>query len=275
MLGPKLDIFTKEWLDVVFEGRNQEYGAYRLRKSADSDTSKALFIGVLLFVIVLSTPIILKYIQKDTTTDQVERIIETEVILSEPPPVDEAAPPPPPPVEPPPPRVDQVRMPPPVVVKAEEVRDEEPPTVEELKTADPGPKTIAGDPNAAIQIDVPVGEGPKDEEVTEADPDEIFNAVQVAPTPAGGLEGFYKFLGENYKYPAQARRQGVSGRVRVQFVVERDGSLPDIKVLRDLGLGTGEEAIRVLKNAPKWNPGIQNGKPVRVRFTLPIALNLK
>jgi protein TonB len=275
MLGSKLDIFKKEWLDVVFEGRNQEYGAYDLRKTADSNTSKALLIGVSLFVLILSTPTILKYINGDAAGEQVERIIETEVILSEPPPVDEEAPPPPPPVEPPPPRVDQVRMPPPVVVKAEEVRDEEPPTVEELKTADPGPKTVAGDPNATIQIDVPVGEGPKDQEVTEADPNEIFNAVQVSPVPEGGIEEFYKFLGRNYKYPAQARRQGVSGRVMVQFVVERDGSLTDITVVRDLGMGTGEEAIRVLQNSPKWSPGIQNGKPVRVRFTLPIALDLK
>ena len=71
-----------------------------------------------------------------------------------------------------------------------------------------------------------------------------------------------------------AREQGVSGKVIMQFVVERDGSLTDIKVLRDLGLGTGEEAIRLLKSMPKWEPGVQNGRPVRVAYTLPFALNL-
>src|SRR5690606_8107502 len=114
MLGSKLDIFKKEWLDVVFAGRNQAYGAYRLRRSADSDTTKALFIGVVFFVISISTPLILKFIKGDDPSDDIVQTIETEVVLSEPPPVDEAAPPPPPPVEPPPPRVDQVRMPPPV-----------------------------------------------------------------------------------------------------------------------------------------------------------------
>jgi len=276
MLGSKLDIFKKEWLDVVFTGRNQAYGAYRLRQTADSDTTKALFIGVILFVFAISTPLILKFIKSDDASADTDRIIETEVVLSEPPPVDEAAPPPPPPVEPPPPRVDQVRMPPPVVVKAEEVIDEEPPTVEELKKADPGPKTLAGDPTAAIRIDMPVGDGPKDQEVTEAvgDGNQIFTSVEVAPAPQGGMQKFYDFVSKTYQYPAQAQEQGVSGRVLLQFVVEKDGSLTDIKVLRDLKYGTGDAAVEMLKKAPKWKPGVQNGRPVRVQFTLPLQLNL-
>src|SRR5690554_594342 len=272
MFGSKLDIFKKEWLDVVFAGRNKAYGAYQLRQTADTDTTKALFIGVILFMLAVSSPMLISLIDTGSDAD-VNQIIETEVVLSEPPPVDEEAVIPPPIVEPPPPRVDQVRMPPPVVVEAAQVRDEEPPTVEELKVADPGPKTVAGDPTAAIRIDLPVAEGPKDQEVTE-DVDRVFTSVEVAPTPQGGLEEFYKYVGRNYNYPAQAQEQGVSGRVLLQFVVERDGSLTDIQVLRDLKYGTGEEAVRMLKRAPKWKPGIQNGRPVRVQFTLPIQLNL-
>lgn len=272
MFGSKLDIFKKEWLDVVFAGRNKAYGAYQLRQTADTDTTKALFIGGILFLIAVGSPMIINLIDSGSNDDAV-RTIETEVVLSEPPPVDEEAVIPPPIVEPPPPRVDQVRMPPPVVVEAAQVRDEEPPTVEELKKADPGPKTIAGDPTANIRIDLPVAEGPKDQEVTE-DVNHVFQSVEVPPSPQGGLEEFYKYVGRNYNYPAQAQEQGVSGRVLLQFVVERDGSLTDIKVLRDLKYGTGEEAVRMLKKAPKWKPGIQNGRPVRVQFTLPIQLNL-
>jgi len=275
MLASKLDIFKREWLDVVFAGRNKAYGAYTLRQGADADTTKSLFIGVLLFVLAIGSPLFAKYFKGDDADNPTERTIETEVVLAEPPPVDEAAPPPPPPVEPPPPRVDQVRMPPPVVVKAELVQEEEPPTVEELKKADPGPKTIAGDPTAAIRIDLPVGEGPKDQEVTESvDANHIFVSVEVPPSPQGGMEAFYKFVGKTYQYPAQAQEQGVSGRVLLQFVVETDGSLTDIKVVRDLKYGTGDEAVRILKKAPKWQPGFQNGRPVRVQFTLPIQLNL-
>jgi protein TonB len=275
MLGSKLNIFKTEWLDVVFAGRNKEYGAYALRRLGPAMTTKALIIGVVVFVLAVSTPLIMKFLGKGDNNANTEKFIETEVVLSEPPPIDEATPPPPPLVEPPPPRVDQVRMPPPVVVEASKVVDEEPPTVEELKKADPGPKTIEGDPTAEIRIDLPVGEGPKDQLVTESvGESHIFEAVEVPPQPPGGLAGFLKYVGDTYQYPAQAEAQGVSGRVTLTFVVERDGSLTDIKVLRDLKYGTGEEAVRVLKRAKKWTPGIRNGRPVRVQYTLPIVLNL-
>jgi TonB family protein len=130
-----------------------------------------------------------------------------------------------------------------------------------------------GDPNADIKIDEPVGEAPKEAEVTE-DVNTIFTSVEVSPEFPGGMSKFYSYLQKNYRYPAMAREQGVSGKVIMQFVVERDGSLTDIKVLRDLGLGTGEEAVRLLKSMPKWKPGVQNGRAVRVAYTLPIALNL-
>ena len=276
MLGSKLDIFKNEWLDVIFAGRNQAYGAYNLRKVSAAVTTRALIIGVLIFSVALSSPIILRYLDLGETEVETSNIIETEVVLAEPPPVDEETPPPPPPVEPPPPRVDQVRMPPPVVVPAEEVRDEEPPTVEELKKADPGPKTIEGDPNADIRIDMPVGEGPLDQEITEdSGAGRIFTAVEVQPEPPGGIDAFMNYIAKNYNYPSQAIEQGVSGRVILQFVVERDGSLTDIQIIRDLKYGTGEEAVRVLEKAPKWKPGFQNGATVRVQYTLPIVLNIQ
>src|SRR5690606_986851 len=111
------------------------------------------------------------------------------------PPVDEKVPPPPPAVEPPPPRVDQVRFPPPVVKPDEQVVEEEPPTIQDLEKADPGQKTIKGDPDAPIQIENPkFGEGPVNQVVTE-DSNEIFTNVEVFPEFPGGMEAFYKFLG--------------------------------------------------------------------------------
>src|SRR5690606_41995312 len=105
MLGSKLDIFKKEWLDVVFAGRNKAYGAYTLRQGADADTTNSLFIGVILFVLAIGSPLLAQYIKGDDADDETDPIIATEVVLAEPPPAAEAAPPPPPPVEPPPPRL--------------------------------------------------------------------------------------------------------------------------------------------------------------------------
>lgn len=102
-----------------------------------------------------------------------------------------------------------------------------------------------------------------------------FSAVEVAPAFPGGEAAFAKFLGDNVVYPKSAKKKNVTGRVFVQFIVERDGSLTDFRILRDPGEGLGDEAIRVLKLSPKWQPGVQNSKPVRVQFTVPInfALN--
>ncbi len=269
----KLDILKQDWIDIVFAGRNKEYGAYQLRKENVRNTNKALIIGGLLFIIAIASPIILKYIQGKESEDKA-KLKETEVVLSAPPPIDEKLPPPPPPVEPPPPKVDQVKFPPPVVKPDEQVVEEEPPTIKELEKADPGQKTIKGDPNADIVINTPVGEGPINQEKTE-DTNQIFTNVEVLPSFPGGLDAFGKFLGKNLRYPPIARDNGIQGRVYCNFVVEKDGSLTDIKVVRGIGGGCDEEAIRVLKNSPKWTPGVQNGRNVRVSYTIPIYFQLQ
>ncbi len=273
----KLDILKRDWIDIVFEGRNKEYGAYDLRKDNVKHTNKAIIIGCLLFSLAIGSPIIIKYLKgfapEDNNVAKKERL--TEVVLATPPPVDEKAPPPPPPVEPPPPKVDQVRFPPPVVKPDDQVAEEEPPTVKDLEKADPGQKTVKGNPDAEISINVSTfGDGPINQEKTE-DTNQIFTNVEVLPSFPGGLEQFGKFLGKNLRYPPVARDAGIQGRVFLQFVVEKDGSLTDIKVVRGIGGGCDEEAVRVLKSSPKWNPGVQNGRNVRVSYTIPIFFQLQ
>lgn len=99
----------------------------------------------------------------------------------------------------------------------------------------------------------------------------IFTAVEMEPSFPGGIEMFYRFLQANIKYPAKAFEDKIQGKVFISFVVEKDGSLTDIKVLRGIGGGCDEEAVRVMKTSPKWRPGIQNGRPVRVQYTMPIS----
>ncbi|HEY0056135.1 MAG TPA: TonB family protein [Pedobacter sp.] len=270
----KLDIFNPAWLDVVFAGRNQAYGAYQLRKSNSNTTTRALLIGSAIFILAVSSPLLAKYIKGINPEDEVKEV-ETEIILATPPPIDPNTPPPPPQVEPPKPKTSQVKFPPPVVVPKEQVRDEEPPTVEDLKVADPGQKTIEGDPTQEVRIDEPVGEAPVGAKVTEDNGVYNIASVEVMPEYPGGIAKFYSWVGKNYVYPPAAQESGVSGRVTVSFVVEKDGSLTDIKVLKDLGLGTGDAAIKLLKRSAQWKPGIQNGRPVRVQYTLPISLNLE
>ena len=103
---------------------------------------------------------------------------------------------------------------------------------------------------------------------------EIFTVVEENPTFPGGDEARIQFLTSNMKYPTMARESGIQGKVYVTFVVEKDGRVTDVKILRGIGGGCDEEAVRVVKAMPRWNPGKQRGKSVRVQFTLPIQFTL-
>jgi periplasmic protein TonB len=106
------------------------------------------------------------------------------------------------------------------------------------------------------------------------DPNTIFTVVEETAAPIGGMSAFYEYVGKKIKYPAQARRMNIEGRVFVEFVIERDGSITDVKAIKGIGAGCDEEAERILMAAPKWKPGKQRGKPVRQKMVLPIMFKL-
>ncbi len=256
----KLDLLKSQWLDVVFEGRNKLYGAYDLRKMNGKTTMRSLIIGGIIFTFLVSIPVLANLLpdgEDETVLDQ--KITTVKLPPKE---IPKDLPPPPPP----PPKVDQVKFVKPVVAKAEEVT-EEPPKVKELEDKKIGDKTIEGDPDAPATVE-PVGNGEK--AVVEED-NSIYNSagIEVKPEFPGGMSKFLSFIKNNYNPPNE---EGLKGRVIVSFVVEKDGSLTDIKVLKDIGYGTGTEAIRVLKKCPKWTPAEQNGKKVRCSYQLPIAI---
>nr|WP_315221513.1 energy transducer TonB [uncultured Flavobacterium sp.] len=260
----KLDIIKNQWLDIVFEGRNKIYGAYELRKSNTKTTVRALIFGSIIFCLAVAAPLIASFLP-DSSEEDVNNDIKIATVKL--PPKKEEVKPNQPPPPPPPPKVDQVKFVKPVVAKANEVT-EDPPKIEELKDKKVGSETIKGDPDAVLTVDEPVGTGTA--AVVEED-NQVYNTagIEVKPDFPGGIEKFYKFVGNNYKTPEE---EGLKGKVYVTFVVEKDGSLTDIKVLRDIGYGTGAEAIRVLKKCPRWTPGEQNGKKVRVLYSLPITI---
>jgi protein TonB len=111
-------------------------------------------------------------------------------------------------------------------------------------------------------------------DVQEEKVDEIFTIVEQQPEPIGGFATFYDYVGNNLKYPKLAERSYIQGRVYLEFVVEKDGSLTDIKVIKGIGGGCDEEASRIIAAAPKWKPGKQRGRPVRVKMVMPILFRL-
>jgi protein TonB len=261
----KLDLIKNQWIEIVFEGRNKLYGAYELRKSNRKTSMRALIIGSVIFSLAVSAPLIASYLPKGG--DEMDTDIKITAVKLPPKKkvedVKDLAPPPPPP-----PKQDQVKFVKPVITKAEDVT-EDPPKMDEIKDKKTGAETIKGDPDAVLSVEEP-GTGPVVAEIIQEDNSvHTLAGIEQKPEFPGGIEKFYQFVGKNYQAPEE---EGLKGKVYVTFVVEKDGSLTDIKVLRDIGYGTGKEAIRVLNKCPRWLPGEQNGKKVRVLYSLPIAI---
>ena len=254
----KLDLLNNKWIDIVFEGRNKSYGAYELRKKNTSTNIRAFIIGAFIFSLGIAAPVIINMLPDSSSEDDeiVTKVTSVKLPPKEEKPKENIPPPPPPP-----PKVDQVKFVKPVVAKTNEVT-EEPPKVEEIKDKNIGKEDIKGDPNADLVL-TPPGDGPKQAEVTEDNT--IYNSagIEVKPEFPGGIQKWYSFLKNNFSAPDEP---GLKGKVIVSFVVEKDGSLTDIKVLRDIGFGTGKEAERVLRKGPRWTPAEQNGKKVRCSF---------
>ncbi|OIQ22502.1 MAG: hypothetical protein BM557_00510 [Flavobacterium sp. MedPE-SWcel] len=273
----KLNIFRSQWTDMVFEGRNKKYGAYRLRADGSKTTVRAFIIGSLLFVAAISTPIISRWIgdgiEKAGNKDNVDKVIE--VIDLPPPPKEEPLPPPPPPVEvyqAPKSVVEEVKFKPLEAAKKEEV-PEDPPKIEQFKEADPSSRNAEASPTGDIVIGKPPGDLDKG---VEAPDNAVYNSagLQVQPEYPGGIKEFYSYVNRKFRIPEID--QDMTARIYVSFVVEKDGSMTGIKVLRDPGYGLGKEAERVLKSMKKkWAPGVQNGKPVRASYNLPITINIR
>lgn len=263
--------------EIVFEGRNKDYGAYSLRKNYSRYLTKASLIGIGIFGGALLAA---WSFNKFGGSDQ-EELQSVEIDLSK---LKEEKqeekkpdiPPPPPEPEPPKQEIAQIKFIPPEPKADDEVKNEEPPPkVEEVENKVISNINKEGAETEEVAAAPPPVEAPKPAEIEQPREDEIFTTVEQQPEFQGGLKEMYAFIGKNLKYPSQAQRANVSGRVFAKFVVERDGRIGDVQILKGIGFGCDEEAQRVIKSMPKWNPGKQNGRSVRVFFTMPINFQLE
>jgi protein TonB len=261
----KTEVRVAKWEDIVFEKRNKDYGAYFIRKVYSKNVIIAVIITVSLIGVTFAYPHIIALFSTNDTgpIEEVKKL--TTVNLDQPPPIT--------PNQPPPPKLD---VPPPVKtikyvapkVTKEEVPEEEIPTQEELKQVETSTESHEGEEQ--VVFNEPVQEVIKTE-----DEDKLFTVVEQPAEFPGGMEGLYKFLNKNIKYPASARRMGVDGKVFIEFVVNKEGEISDVKVLKSLSTDCDKEALRLVSMMPPWKPGKQNGKAVRSRFVLPLTFKLE
>jgi len=248
--------------EMVFKHRNKEYGSYQLRKKYRKYVTVSMIIGLVLMVAGVGYPLISSYLNKSRLVREKEKSVTAEMLNAP----KEELPPPPPPPPPPEALVEKVKFTAPVVV--------EDTTIETgLQTQDDlANKANTEVPSEDVEVEI---KDEKPQVIEQPQQAEIFTVVEEQPGYPGGEEARIKFLQDNIKYPEEAKELGIQGKVFVTFVVEIDGSITAVNVLRGIGGGCDEEAIRVVKAMPRWVPGKQRGVPVRVQFNLPIKFTLQ
>lgn len=278
----KIDLYDPKWVEMVFAGKNKEYGAYQLRK----DTSKRNITALL--ILLIAAALIgggLAYKVYQQKIDEERQAYMEQLELSK---LQEAA------------KKEKKEEP---IIKAkiepkkvvEQVRETQKFTAPQIKKdelvneentlkdqADLDEKVAVGvkdqegtqdRTDVAIRNDIAVNTNESEEKKEVAN--KVFDVVEQMPSFPGGNEALMKFLQDNVKYPVVAQENGVQGRVVVSFVVERDGSITDVKVVRSVDPSLDKEATRVVKSMPHWIPGKQNGAAVRVKYNVPVSFRLQ
>ena len=267
-------ILNADVLDIIFEGRNKEYGAYDLRKTYNKRMVKAIggtaIVIVLLFIGFFVSNLNTGGPKKDIVVQDVQ-LEEVKEEKKEPPP------PPPPKIEPP--KVEMAKFTPPKIVPDKEVKPEEkPPEQEKLEDTKIGTVNQEGIKDEGITAppvsDAGKGvvEAPKDNE----DYDKTFTKVEIESEFPGGAAAWLRYLNKNLRYPDDAVNNEVQGTVIVQFIVDKEGNVSDVTAISgpDNG-GLREEAMRVIKKSGKWTPAIQNGRQVKSYKKQPIVFKLE
>lgn len=263
--------------DVVFETRNKEYGAYYLRKNYRRYLTRATVIGTALFSLLFGAALIFNKIYAASDERGIEVILDpTHLPVEKPDPIEIPEEKMPEPLQEPPQEIAQAKFLPPEPMRDEDVHIEEPPPqVESLDNKAISNKTVEGVDVTSVFIPAAP---PKEAAVVKVEQpveEEILMSVEQDPQFPGGISELMKYLQKNVKYPSAAQRANISGKVILQFVVEKDGSVAQVRVIKSVGFGCDEEAVRVVKSMPKWSPGKQNGRAVRVYFNLPVTYTLQ
>ncbi len=273
----KIDLISNDWTELVFAGRNQAYGAYQLRKGTGKrNVISMFFVAGVALVAYLGLAAYNSYqamekarFEAEMEASLLEQKKEAKVEKKAEAPKVETV------------KVEKVKSSikfvPPVIKKDEEVKPEE-----EMKSQDElnenktaiGAFDVKGNDEEGGTVlkaveEIATPEPPKEEE------NKVFDVVEQMPSFPGGTAALMQYLSSNVRYPAVAEENGIQGRVTVQFVVEKDGSVTDVKTLKSVDPSLDREAERVVKSMPKWIPGKQNGSAVRVKYFVPVVFRLQ
>lgn len=270
-------ILSADVLDIIFEGRNKDYGAYQLRKTYNRRLITALVVTASVILLSFGGYILSTLFDKDDSKqDMVVQDVQLEEIKQEE--KKEEPPPPPPPKPPEPPKVEMAKFTPPKIVKDEEVKEEEkPPEVEKLEETKIGTVNQEGVKDEGI-VAPPVEDAGKGvveaPKKVEEDWDKTFTKVEIESEYPGGSAAWQRYLNKTLRYPQDAIDNEVQGTVVIQFIVDKEGNVSEVEAIS----GPEElrsEAVRVIKKSGKWTPAVQNGRQVKSYKKQPIVFRLE
>ena len=269
-------ILSADILDIVFEGRNKEYGAYDLRKTYPKRIYSALIAVMVLCLLIFVGSLLANNIGKGKNAKLDVKDVELEAVKEEK--KNEPPPPPPPPKMPEPPKVEIAKFTPPKIVEDKEVKeDEKPPEVEKIEDAKIGTINQEGTKDEGI-VAPPVEKGTGEVVAPKTDTedyDKVFTKVENPAEFPGGQDAWRRYLERSLNYPETAQESGTQGVVRVQFIVDKEGNISEVSALNDPGDGLADEAVRIIKKGPKWKPAEQNGRKVIYRHIQSITFQLQ
>jgi protein TonB len=278
-----INTYSSDFLDILFDGRNKDYGAYDLRRSQDRRVRNAI-IGTASIAIVIIGGYVLSNrlmaadmhtrfeVDKTTVIRDFTNEVKKEILATPPPPSHPSTPPP---------ANSSIKSVTPTITEDDKVRPED----EVPKLDSIGNKTIALSSNVGAEdgvdmgslLGTPGGTGVVAIGPTSTGPDHttVFNTIEIPPAFPGGMDALSRFLSKNIRYPHMASESGIEGRITVQFIVDWEGNITGVQTTgAKVGAGLEEEAMRVVKIMPKWKPGRQNGQSVNVRYSLPVGFHL-
>jgi protein TonB len=270
-------IMSADFLDILFDGRNKEYGAYELRRSYNKRLTVAITAMILIALMIFLGSVISKEAEKNKKAKMEVQDVKLEEVKEQP--KNEPPPPPPPPKMPEPPKIEIAKFTPPKIVKDEEVKeDEKPPEIDKIEEAKIGTINQEGTKDDGIVAPPVESKGTGDvvaPKAVEEDYDKVFTKVENPAEFPGGPDAWRRYLERNLQYPDNAQENGTQGVVRVQFIVDKEGNISEVQALNDPGDGLAEEAVRIIKKGPKWTPAEQNGRKVIYRHIQAITFRLE
>jgi len=263
-------ILNADVLDILFEGKNKEYGAYDLRKTYNKRLTTALIITGSVFLLIFLISLLASALHKNTNDDFVVKDLTLSQVKK---PDKPLPPPPPPPKLPPPPKIETIKFTPPKIVKDEEVKPEEkPPENKDLDKAVVSTETQKGVEDPGVTAP-PVQDAGTQVVAAPPDDNQIFTKVEQDAQFPGGDAAWKRYLERNLNASAPIDNGAPEGTytVIVKFIVSKDGSISDVAAETNFGYGMEEEAVRAIKNGPNWKPGLQNGRNVNSYRRQPIT----